>query len=171
ALLEWRGTRSGGGSRTTVSPIVDLQSRLVDQSDSVFFTVTSDAPSYWRLTGLDQFDGRLWRIDGEFSLAEGSLGSDMPDVPAERRITQTFRIQGLNDIWVPAAFEASSVTSASGRLRWDPRSSTLISDADSATGLTYTVVSAGAAHPPEVLARADGPDPARLAPFRSLPAD
>ncbi|MEO6989426.1 MAG: DUF3488 and transglutaminase-like domain-containing protein [Aquihabitans sp.] len=171
ATLRWRSSESGTGSRTTVSPIVDLQKRLVEQSDAVFFTVQSDAPAYWRLTGLDHFDGRIWRIDGEFGLAAGSLGSTSPDAPVDRVITQTFEIRALDDIWVPAAFEAQQIDESNGKLRWDPASSTLISDADSADGLVYTVASVTPEHPREVLLAADGPDPTALERFRTLPVD
>lgn len=169
--LQWHSNDGGNGNRTTVSPIVDLQKRLVDQSDTVFFTVEADAPAYWRLTGLDQFDGRVWRIDGDFGVADGALGSIAPVAPMDRVVTQTFEIQALDDIWVPAAFEAQSITDSNGKLRWDPESSTIISDADTADGLVYTVESVTAAHPQSVLMAADGPDAEALDRFRSLPVD
>ena len=171
AALTWRSSGSGAGNRTTVSPIVDLQKRLVNQTDSVFFTVQASDPAYWRLTGLDQFDGRIWRIDGDFGVADGSLGSTAPAASAGRVITQTFTVQALDDIWVPAAFEAERISGSNGKLRWDPESSTLISDADSADGLVYTVESVSAEHPREVLLAANGVDPRALDRFRTLPVD
>ena len=58
ALLD---TRNGGsGTRQTVSPLVDIRGRIVDRSDIEAFTVVADGKSYWRLTALDQFDGRIW---------------------------------------------------------------------------------------------------------------
>ena len=171
AALQWRSGGNGAGSRTTVSPIVDLQKRLVSQTDSVFFSVKADAPAYWRLTGLDQFDGRIWRIDGDFGVADGSLDSLAPGIPDDRVITQTFEVRALDDIWVPAAFEAQRISSTNGKLRWDPESATLISDAETADGLVYTVESVTADHSASVLDAADGPDPKEMARFRMLPAD
>ena len=54
----------GQNNRVTVSPLVDIRRRLVDERDLVAFTVQSDAHAYWRLTALDQFDGRTWREIG-----------------------------------------------------------------------------------------------------------
>ncbi len=169
AALQWRSSGRGAGNRTTVSPIVDIQKRLVNQTDSVLFTVKADAPAYWRLTGLDQFDGRIWRIDGGFGVADGSRESVAPDVPEDRVITQTFEVQALDDIWVPAAFEAQRISSTNGKLRWDPESATLISDAETADGLVYTVESVTADRPASVLAAANGPDRESMARFRTLP--
>ena len=61
---------------TTVSPIVDLRSRLVDQSDTELFTVEASERAYWRLTALDRFDGRIWSSNQSFSSASGGLPGD-----------------------------------------------------------------------------------------------
>src|SRR5690606_26155565 len=50
-LWTWRGG-GGGGDRTIISPLVDIQRRLVNQSRSVAFVVESPTPSYWRLMSL-----------------------------------------------------------------------------------------------------------------------
>ena len=53
-------TSGGGGTRVTLSPLVDIRGRLVDQTNQVAFEVTSPTPSYWRLMALDTFDGEIW---------------------------------------------------------------------------------------------------------------
>src|SRR5690606_40854825 len=54
----------GDDTRVTVSPLVDIRTRLVQQSDVEVFRVRSPEPAYWRLTSLDRFDGRIWRSSG-----------------------------------------------------------------------------------------------------------
>ena len=44
-----------------LSPIVELQTKLIDQPRSRCSTSAASAPSYWRLTALDEFDGSIWK--------------------------------------------------------------------------------------------------------------
>ena len=144
ALVRWRAAGAGNGSRVTVSPLVDLRKRLVDQSDQEVFTVRANREAYWRLTSLDEFDGQIWRSSGRFGSAGTSqLPSTVPDRLPARSITQTIQIEALSAIWAPTAFEASSVPRSSAGLSWDESSSTLIVNrpAPSSDGLNYTVVS------------------------------
>ena len=66
-------TRQGRSSRTTLSPLVDIQARLVNQSDVELFTVASAQPAYWRLTALDDYDLRIWRSSRSYGDASGLL--------------------------------------------------------------------------------------------------
>ena len=68
-------TRNPSGS-PTISPLVDIQGRIANQSDTELFTVKAPTPAYWRLTALDLFDG----VDGcrparqrRYRRAEGGL--------------------------------------------------------------------------------------------------
>lgn len=172
--LDWRGDRGGDGTRVTVSPMVELRGRLVDQSDVEVFRVTSAEPAYWRLTSLDRFDGEIWSSDGEFSPADDDLPSVAPSDLDGGTVTQAIEIEALSAIWVPAAFEAISVRSSEQALRWDPDSSTLIVDSESPTsdGLTYSVTSRTPRLDPELLAAAGDDDPAEIVErYESLPAD
>jgi hypothetical protein len=72
-------TRQGRASRTTLSPLVDIQGRLVNQSDIELFTVASSQPAYWRLTALDDYDGRIWRSSRTYGDAGGDLGGGVAD--------------------------------------------------------------------------------------------
>ncbi len=143
AVLAWRQASGQSDSRITVSPLVDIRKRLVDQSNEEAFNVRSNRPAYWRLTSLDTFDGRIWSSGGSFSQANGPLPQDHPGAQNPRQITQQYEIGALSAIWVPAAFEASSVDPGDTRMRWDSSSSTLIVDDDQNTsdGFNYTVVS------------------------------
>src|SRR5207248_1093578 len=73
AILSWRGGGSGPSARTTVSPLVDIGHRLVDQSNVELFTVRSDQRAYWRPTALDQFDGQIWKSDGSYESVNDRL--------------------------------------------------------------------------------------------------
>lgn len=173
ALVSWRDQDRPSGDRTTVSPIVDLRRRLVNQTDLAFFTVQATRPSYWRLTGLDEFDGRLWKIDKKFSGADGSLPSDAPGAQTGQELRQTIEIQNMDDLWVPAAFEPRRLNRSTLRLRWDAESSTLIvDDGDRSTaGLRYQLVSVTPTFTPEQLRAATASDPDHIRENTRLPAD
>ncbi len=135
--------KSGPGTRVTVSPLVDIRSRLVDQANVEVFTVRSSVRDYWRLTSLDHFDGRIWSSNGSYGKAEGSLDRGVP-VDSERlTFEQAFQINALSQIWLPAAYEPQAISSAVP-VRYDEVSGTLIVDTDVATSddMTYRVVSA-----------------------------
>ena len=173
ALVEWRDQSGPGGDRTTVSPIVDLRKRLVDQSDTELFTVRTNRRSYQRLTALDRFDGELWSSGGQFSPAGGRLSSTGPSVASGPAITQEIEIEALSAIWAPAAFEARALPDSSGDLRWDPASSTLIVDRSQPTsdGLTYTVISQAPSADAAALGAAGTTDPDEISRrYEQLPA-
>jgi transglutaminase-like putative cysteine protease len=174
AAVSWRGNGGGDRSLVTVSPMVEIRKRLVDQSDREVFRVRSSAPAYWRLTSLDTFDGDIWSSSGEFKQAGQELPSDAPATQAFRPVTQKVTIEALSTIWAPTAFEAVSVTDTETPLRWDPDSSTLIVDASEPTsdGLTYSVVSKVPQLGPEQLDADSGPDPVAVRDrYLRLPAD
>lgn len=174
-ILRWRGsTAGGGGDRTTVSPIVDLRKRLVDQRDDVLFTVRTDRRAYLRLTALDRFDGRLWTSDGRFAKADGQLPSTQPERETTQTVDAEIRIVGLAAIWAPAPFEARSLPRASGPLLWDEESSTLIvgRGEETSDGLAYEVVSEVPELDAAQLAAADAADAADIdTRYLELPAD
>ncbi len=174
AAISWRGNQGGDRSRVTVSPMVEIRKRLVDQSDREVFRVRSSAPAYWRLTSLDTFDGDIWSSSGEFKQAGEELPSDAPSAGDFRPVTQKVTIEGLSTIWAPTAFEAVSVTATETPLRWDPDSSTLIVDASEPTsdGLTYSVVSKVPQFGPDQLDADSEPDPAAIrSRYLGLPSD
>jgi transglutaminase-like putative cysteine protease len=134
----------GDPPRTTVSPLVDIRSRLVDQTERVLFTVEADQPAYWRLTSLDRFTGEVWSSSSDYGDAEGELPVAVPaGVPAEV-IVQTYTVEALAAIWLPAAYlpQAFEPPTDTGVL-YDDESATLIVDRDTQTsdGLSYRVTS------------------------------
>ncbi len=135
--------KSGPGTRVTVSPLVDIRSRLVDQADVEVFTVRSSVRDYWRLTSLDHFDGRIWSSNGSYGHADGALDPGVPVDAEHLTFEQSFQINALSQIWLPAAYEPQSIESATP-VRYDEVSGTLIVDTDVATSddISYRVVSA-----------------------------
>lgn len=135
----------GGGNRVTISPLVDIQARLLNQPDTEVFTVTTKEPSYWRLTALDEFTGVIWSSSGSYRKANGSLPRDVdPSARRDETVRQKFTIEGLSQIWLPAAFEPRSIDPGSTDVQWDPITSTLVVDTSVPTsdGATYVVQSA-----------------------------
>jgi transglutaminase-like putative cysteine protease len=137
ALVHW--DHRAPSTRVTISPLVDLRTRLVDESTIEVFTVTSDVRSYWRLTALDDFDGRVWSSDNRYRPLDGRFTPD--DAPRAQtvRADQTFHITGLESAWLPAAFRAVSVSGVGAR--YDAGSSTWLADDDTNQGETYRAVS------------------------------
>lgn len=140
AVLDRDGRSGGGGSRTTISPLVDIRGRLVDNSDIEVFTVESDHRTYWRLTSLSNFDGDIWSSNESYRPARGRL----PQVQAENGTdvvaTQRFDISSLASIWLPAAYEPERVSGVNG-VSYSVDSGSLISPLTTTDGLAYTVQS------------------------------
>lgn len=132
--------------RVVLSPLVDIQSRLVNQPDVEVFTVESGTKDYWRITSLDVFDGRIWRSRGSFEDAAGPLDTDLPDGTSFEAVTQTYAINRLGEIWLPAAYEPAEVLSSPDdvELEYEPQSGTLIVNRETTNsdGLTYSLLSA-----------------------------
>lgn len=161
------------GTRVTVSPLVDIRSRLVQQANVEVFTVRSEVRSYWRLTSLDRFDGSIWSSNGSYGKSSGDLEDGVP-VASERIVfDQGYAISALSQIWLPAAYEPQAVD-VQEAVRYDEVSGTIIVDTDVPTsdGTAYTVRSALPQHRPEALAAAAPEVPADIAElYLGLPAD
>lgn len=140
-LLGWRaGSGGSGGPRQVANPIVDLRTRLVDLSNVGVFTVRSSLASYWRLTSLDTFTGEAWVATNSYR----GFGNRLPGVaavpPGTRTVQEQFRVQGLESVWLPAAFTPVSVVGVKG-VGYDSTSSSLITSRKTSDGLSYTVTS------------------------------
>ena len=112
AILDWKDLGGGDGTRVTLSPLVDIQSRLVQESETEVFTVRSDRRAYWRLTALDAFDGRVWKSSRRFSRVSGDLPAQTASHAATTVVQQQFDIGGLSQIWLPAAYEPRELDAA-----------------------------------------------------------
>jgi transglutaminase-like putative cysteine protease len=143
ALVAWRDLTKDEPTREVNSPMVDLNPRLVEQSEAQVFTVVSEEASYWRLTSLDEFDGQRWRSSYGTEDADGELDQDIPPEAETRAVTQSFTITGLSSVWLPAAFDPVEVHSLGAsadeqKIDWDKESSTLMVDRDVKTSNNFT---------------------------------
>ena len=141
-LVTWRaGDLHDKPSRVTVSPLVSVRSRLVNQSDRELFTVIASEPAYWRLTSLDKFDGAQWSGNGRYRKTGTKLpGAAAPGAP----LVQEYHITGLSSDWLPAAYRAREVEGLTKQDRptFDPESGSLLSPRATGTGYRYRVTSA-----------------------------
>jgi transglutaminase-like putative cysteine protease len=164
-VLDPRDLNEQDNARVTVSPLVDIRSRLVDQSAVEVFTVRSDVRAYWRLTSLERFDGRIWSSSGSYSKADGDLPEAVKTKVEKEPIDQRYTIEALSAIWLPSAFEARGFsTDADVEARFDEQSSTLIVDNSVPTsdGLTYDVTSEAPRFDSAELAADDATAPAEI---------
>ena len=170
AILELRGSGGGGDtSRITVSPLVDLKPRLTATPVTELFTVRSPVPTYWRLTALEAFDGRIWSSRGTYKPAEGRLPGDGITEDLVYRVRQEFRIGVLESFWLPAAYRPVRINLDGARV--NAESLTLLTEAESASGLFYRVESAIPRYSSTDLAQARPVTDADLAPYLELPED
>jgi transglutaminase-like putative cysteine protease len=144
AVIDWRHIGDSEPTRVVPSPMVDLRTRIVEQPNVEVFTVRSKVPSYWRLTALDEFDGRMWKSSYGTDGAKGDLPQAVDSAAETDTVRQTVTVEALGGVWLPAAFEARSLEVEGADVGWDEDSSTLIVDRDVPTsdGLTYEVTSA-----------------------------
>ncbi len=131
--------------RVVLSPLVDIRSRLINQPDVEVFTVESEIKDYWRITSLDEFDGRIWKSSGSYEEAAGDLDTELPDGTQFEAAVQTFDINALGEIWLPAAYEPAEVLAQPDdvKLEYEAQSGTLIVNRETANsdGLIYSLLS------------------------------
>ena len=161
-----------------ISPLVQIQPRLIDQSDEVLFTVETNQRAYWRIAALDKFDGVLWRSQGQFRGTNSGLdvAYPSPGVPTTS-VSAVFDLSSLNVVWAPAAYLPTAVETLGGGadLNYEAESATFIVDTNDqrvSDGLVYRVQSSIPNFTPNLLRRLPGisnevADPRYL----ELPAD
>lgn len=165
-----------GGSRVTLSPMVDIRTRLVDQSDEEVFTVRSPVRAYWRLTSLDTFDGSIWKSKGDFQSASGPLPSAVATDAARVEAQQQVVMKALAALWLPAAYEPAAIDTgdSDAEVVYEPESATLIvgNELTSSDGLVYEVTSAVPSFTAEQLGAAPPTVPTEIAErYLELPDD
>ncbi len=143
-VLDPRDLNGDDEPRVTISPLVDIRSRLVDQSNVEVFTVRSNARAYWRLTSLERFDGRIWSSSGSYGKADGDLPESVETDITTATVDQHYAVTALAAIWLPSAYEARALRTEDLDVRYDEDSATLIVDSSVPTsdGLQYDVTSA-----------------------------
>ncbi len=161
-------------TRVTISPLVQVQSRLVDLQDVLVFTVRAEQADYWRLASLDIFDGDSWSFRANYDDADGALPSTTPDDVAVTSMEQEFSIAELSTLWAPAAFEPRRIVSQiGGSLEYNAEANTLVVQDGQSTsdGMRYTVESAVPNRELAAISSAPAADPDRFARYLELPDD
>ena len=141
-VLAWRGSDQMRGTRgrTTVSPLVDIRGRLVDQSAVEVFTVRAQERAYWRLTSLDRFDGDIWSSNDTHRPVGGRLPGRSQPPGAGPRVVQEFTIASLSSIWLPAAYEPERLDGVED-VSYNAELGSIITRHDTSDGLRYRVES------------------------------
>lgn len=169
-LYDTRGR--GGGVTNIVSPLVDIRSRLTSRGDVELFRVNADAPAYWRVTTLPEFDGQ------RFGLPQRPL-ERIGDAPAVApvggsEIRQQIQVVSLGGVLVPAAADPVGAEGFSGgqrlELRLNRDTSSLLAPDEVAPGDLFRVVSARRQLTPDVLRSATSSAPPDEV-FTALPDD
>lgn len=157
--------REGDGRIRIENPLVTVQASLRSQSDSEVFRVTSDAPSYWRTSVLDVFNGAEWwaryDYDPARSRVEPSLRSGTES--EEVLVRQDYVLGNVSLDWLPAAFQVTGVSQPENEayeINFDSRTASLLlkTDEDAAEGLAYSVESVIPRYSPERLSQASFDD-------------
>jgi transglutaminase-like putative cysteine protease len=165
-LLEPR-VRPSSSAGAAISPLVDIRGRLTDRSDTILFSVRADRSAYWRVVGVSEFDGNIWRLPtDELSGAGGTLDNIRP---FGEPLRQTVRIAGLKGNLVPVAASPTDLRSSGVDLFYAGDSGTLVvADPGLDTGAEYEIVSSVPRPPLEILrtATSTAPRPA----YTDLPA-
>jgi transglutaminase-like putative cysteine protease len=143
ALVDLRAIGRGPGPVEVGNPLVGVSNLLGPLSDLTVFTVRSSTPHYWRLTSLEQFDGKdqEWKTERSYDQTDAGqrLATDrpasVPTVPAGA----TFDLSNLGGVWLPTPFEPARVR-ADMEVRYDRDSSSLIvGGRDTVPQTTYAV--------------------------------
>jgi transglutaminase-like putative cysteine protease len=171
SLIAWRATQGGAGTRSTESPLVTLQGRLINPSPNPVFTVVSTQPEYWRQTALDAFDGTNWNALSTYHSVGTRLSGGSTPTVAGTTLAQRFDITNLDSPWLPAAYRPVAVSGIKG-VTWDAQSGSLISQNNSLTGSVYNVTSLVSAGSNEVsrLEAAPPPDDNAEGQYLQLPS-
>lgn len=150
-LLDPSNWDNGPQTRSVISPLVEINASLVEQSNFEMFSVKVDDPeadkNYWRLMALTDFNGQIWKRKSNFDNIRGAVGTDVAaDVP-RRTVRQEITTRSLGGIYLPAAYEVSNLVETSNvDLEYESATGALVitreSEARAARGFTYVLESA-----------------------------
>lgn len=178
-LLDPSEWDNGPEPRRVLSPLVEINANLVEQSQFEMFSVRVSDPSdrsYWRQMALTTFDGRSWSRSSNFDDVRGPVGSNIDVSIPRRTIRQEITTRSLGGIYLPAAHEVAALVDSQGvALEYEVETGALVvtreSEADAARGFTYIIDSrvpdyAPASLPVDATAGLDGQF---LAEYTALP--
>ena len=129
----------GPGARVRFNPLVAIRPTLDNSPVRTVFEVKTNAPTYYRLTALEHFNGDAWEEERDLSLAPAAdrVGIDFP--VRSRTVSQTFTLDRLAGPWLPAAYEVTEVHGVFGARIQDSSRALIVSQ--SSRPRTYEVIS------------------------------
>jgi len=114
--------KKGPGSRIAFNPFVAIAPTLRRHPTVVLFTVRTAQPTYFRLTALDHFDGKVWSQTPGQPTEDIGNNQVEPDVALPGNlITQHIQIFGLAGQWLPASYDPVAVNVPGIRLEAQTR--------------------------------------------------
>ena len=169
----------GGGTISTLNPLVSMRRDLVRPQDVDLMTVRTDSLNadelYLRAVTLDTFDGEEWRAGRrEVRRFDGGLPdpAGLPSsVTGQRVVTTVDVLDALESDYVPMPYPASRLE-IEGGWRVDPLTNNVVSHEGpkQISGQTYSVNSLDLSPQPTDVAAAMTIDP-YLQPYLELPED
>ena len=152
------------------------QDPLLEQTGTELFTVRSERPSYWRIVGLEKFDGERWDspdlfVDKGQAIHGGAIELRDVDPTLGPPVKQTYTFEGAVQAWLPAKYPARAIDTQGELIRYDPSTGTMVLPGNTFRDFAYSVTSYAYAPTPEELDAIPslaGRYPARLT---ELPAD
>jgi len=157
-----------------IDPFVSIRDALTRDRPVELFRVRADRAAYWRMLGLDEFDGESWRTD-DLDLSDAPPAD--PGEPIEARLSGVpvleQEVEVLRDLatpWIPVAYPAIAIDPGSA-FRYDPDLGTAAAPDALAAGMRYRAVSQPLAPSPEQLATVDFGPPFRYGIYTELPPD
>lgn len=134
----------GGGSVTTIDPIVSVDHDLTSSLNApvLTYTSTSQAPSYLRMTSLDNFANGSFTASPLNADPQARVSNGLGVIaPSRQQVTTRLAVaHSFAFRWLPMPATATAV-SVTGDWRFDPITSTVFSARDTTAGLRYSVVS------------------------------
>lgn len=134
----------GPGARIYFNPLVAIKPTLDSDEVRVLFAVRTQRPTYYRLTSLDEFDGKVWKQRERTSLSDVGPTGALPGATVSSDIVrQDIDIIALAGPWLPAAYDPFQIAAPGGRrLRLDTDTRAIIRESGLQQGISYTVYSA-----------------------------
>ncbi|MEM7143438.1 MAG: DUF3488 and transglutaminase-like domain-containing protein, partial [Actinomycetota bacterium] len=156
-LVDVTDLDNGPQTRSVISPLVEVSTSLVNQSDEEMFSVQvpRDQQDYWRLMALTEFRDEIWRRSSNFDEVTGPVGANTDTRVTTRSVIQEITIQALGNIYLPAAYEVTNVLDDGDiTLEYEVATGALVVERgrdDVPRGHTYTIESAVPVFTPDQL--------------------
>jgi transglutaminase-like putative cysteine protease len=140
AWINYKSLGSGNGRSVlnAEDPLVAIGAKLdLSNPNREVFTVASPQPYRWRVIALDKFKHGDWAVNADTQSLSHLPGLSGPDGAIIAH--QTFRLSGIDAIWLPAAYRPVKVAVSGASVL--PSSSTIYIESGKLQNVSYTVES------------------------------